>query len=72
VQREQALTTLAEATAIGPITSGDAVARLGDRAIPATVLNELIQCNAVRMTGQSSSFSAKALPITCAPRLSPP
>jgi Type I restriction enzyme R protein N terminus (HSDR_N) len=51
VQREQALTTLAEATAIGPITSGDAVARLGDRAIPAAVLNELIQCNAVRMTG---------------------
>jgi hypothetical protein len=51
VQREQALTTLAEATAIGPITSGDAVARLSDRAIPAAVLNELIQCNAVRMMG---------------------
>jgi Type I restriction enzyme R protein N terminus (HSDR_N) len=51
VQREQALTALATATAAAPIASADAIARLNDRAIPAAVLNELIQCNAVRMTG---------------------
>jgi hypothetical protein len=51
VQRERALTALAEATIAAPITSADAVALLSDRTIPATVLNELIQCNAIRVTG---------------------
>jgi len=51
VQREQALTALAKATVAGPIASADAIAQLEDRGIPAAVLNELIQCNAVRMTG---------------------
>jgi hypothetical protein len=51
VQRERALTALAEATSASPITSVDAVARLNDRAIPAIALDELIHCNAVRMTG---------------------
>jgi hypothetical protein len=51
VQREQALTALAEATVNTPIAGADAIARLKDRDIPKTVLNELIQCNAVRITG---------------------
>ena len=51
VQREQALTALAQATAIAPVASAVAIARLEDKAIPAAVLNELIQCNAVRTTG---------------------
>ena len=51
VLREQALTLLAEATAAAPISSVDAMTRLSNRNIPITVLNELIQCNAVRMSG---------------------
>jgi hypothetical protein len=50
-QREQALIALAEATAAAPIASRDAIAQLNERAIPAVVLNQLIQCNAVLMRG---------------------
>ncbi|MBB6245695.1 type I restriction enzyme HsdR N-terminal domain-containing protein [Rhodanobacter sp. A1T4] len=52
LQREQALVALAEATTTAPISGAKAIARLSDRGIPAAVLNELIQCNAVRMTGE--------------------
>jgi hypothetical protein len=61
VQREQALTVLAEATATAPIASADAIAQLNDQAIPATVLNELIQCNAVRITGAVAELQHEGL-----------
>ena len=51
LQREQALTALAQMTATAPIASAVATARLKDQAIPVAVLNELTQCNAVRVTG---------------------
>jgi hypothetical protein len=50
VQRQQALIALAQATAAGPFTSADAIHQLNERGIAPEVLNQLIQCNAFRLT----------------------
>jgi hypothetical protein len=51
VERERALISLAEATAAAPIAAQDAIGRLKNAEISATVFNELLQCGALLMTG---------------------
>jgi len=50
-QRERALIALAQATVVAPITIADAIAELSRQILPSGLLNELIQCNAVRVSG---------------------
>jgi Type I restriction enzyme R protein N terminus (HSDR_N) len=61
VQREKALTVLSQATTDSPIGASEAIAILKKCDIPSTVLNEMIDCDAVRANGSSIEVQHEAL-----------
>ena len=61
VQREQALTALAQAAAGDQITSADALKYLNDIGVSPAVFNELIRCNAVRLTQEVVEIQHESL-----------
>jgi hypothetical protein len=61
ITRERALTVIASATREGSVSGADVLRLLADNGLPAPILDELIRCDAVRLSGAAVEVQHEAL-----------